>query len=74
MARLLDPKWGPKIEPMLRQMRQLGLVFHVMGREIEGAFTSCRDIDVSFPHQLLFRPLEGRMDVSSTDLRKRATS
>ena len=74
MSRLLEDRWGPQIEPMLSEMRKLGIQFHVMGREIDGSFTTCRDIAVPFPHQLLFRPLDGRLDISSTQLRKFAIS
>jgi len=74
MDRFLDPKWGPEIELMLQEMRQLGAMFYVMGRKIGGIFKTCRDIDVPFPHQLLFRPLEGRIDVSSTEIRQAEAS
>jgi nicotinic acid mononucleotide adenylyltransferase/nicotinamide mononucleotide (NMN) deamidase PncC len=73
MQRMLDPKWGPNVEEMLNEMRNLKVTFLVRGREIEGKFVQCRDIAVPFPYQLLFRPLEGRCDISSTDLRKTAT-
>lgn len=69
MQRMLDPKWGPDIVEMLNEMRNLKVTFYVRGREIDGKFVECRDIPVPFPYQLLFRPLPGRCDVSSTEVR-----
>jgi nicotinic acid mononucleotide adenylyltransferase len=70
MQRMLDPKWGVPIEPMLNEMRNLGVEFHVMGRNIDGKWITCRDVTVPWPMQILFYPLEGRVDLSSTELRE----
>lgn len=70
MARMLDPKWGHDVPSMLEEMRNLDVEFLVMGREIDGKWTECRDIPVPWPNQMLFRPLPGRMDISSTQLRE----
>lgn len=72
MQRMLDPKWGPNIDEMLREMSNLKVLFYVMGRMIDDKWTTCRDIKVQWPHNTLFRPLEGRIDVSSTGLRESA--
>jgi hypothetical protein len=69
MQRMLDPKWGPDVVEMLNEMRNLKVTFLVRGREIDGKFVECRDIPVPFPYQLLFRPLEGRCDMRSSELR-----
>lgn len=69
MQRMLDPQWGPAIEEMLTEMRNLDVKFLVMGRLVNDQWVTCRDIKVSWPHQLLFEPLEGRLDMSSTQIR-----
>lgn len=69
MKRLLDPSWGPPIEEMLNEMKNLKIQFLVMGRLIDDKWTTCRDIEVPWSDQILFRPLPGRIDVSSTELR-----
>jgi len=69
MERMLDPQWGPAIEEMLTEMRNLDVKFLVMGRLVGEKWVTCRDIKVAWPHQLLFQPLEGRLDLSSTQIR-----
>lgn len=69
MERMLDPQWGPAIEEMLVEMRNLDVKFLVMGRVVGEKWVTCRDIKVTWPHQLLFEPLEGRLDLSSTQMR-----
>lgn len=70
MQRMLDPKWGPDIEPMLNEMKNLGIKFLVMGRVLNGKWTTCRDIELPWSMQTLFEPLLGRVDVSSTEIRE----
>lgn len=70
MARMLDPQWGPSIEPMLNEIKNLGVEFLVMGRVIDGKWTTCRDVKVPYLHQNLFTPIEGRVDISSTAIRE----
>lgn len=69
MERMLEAGWGPDIIDMLSEMRNLGTRFWVMGRQLDGRLLTCRDIEVPWPHQTLFEPLDGRLDVSSTELR-----
>lgn len=74
MVRMLDPKWGVDIQSMLEEMAHLGTTFYVSGREIDGKFTTRDDIVGSFPYNLinyvsLFETLEGRWDISSSQLR-----
>lgn len=72
MARMLDPCWGPSRDQVLTELRNHRATFLVMGRQIDGRWLTCRDIPVPFPFGLLFRPLEGRVDISSTELRRAA--
>jgi hypothetical protein len=69
VARMLDPAWGPDVVEMLRELRTLGTRFFVMGRSIAGRWTTLRDVPIPAGFDDLFTPLEGREDVSSTDLR-----
>lgn len=71
MQRMLDPKWGPNIEIMLNEMANLRTLFLVMGRTVDGKWTTCRDIPVRWPDQDLFRPLPGNFELSSTDIRNK---
>lgn len=70
MARMLDPCWGPSRDQVLTDLRNHRATFLVMGRQVEGRWLTCRDIPVPFPFGLLFRPLEGRVDLSSRELRR----
>lgn len=71
MQRMLDPKWGPEIIPMLDEMRALGTKFLVIGRAIDGVWTECRDIKISWPNQLIFCPIQvAPNDISSTKIRE----
>lgn len=69
MQRMLDPKWGPSIDALLSELKNLGAKFLVMGRVVDGAFMTCRDIKVPWPHGNLFEPIEGRVDLSSSEIR-----
>ncbi len=69
MARMLEPGWGPDIAEMLSEMQNLGTRFWVMGRKLGDRYLTCRDVEVPWPHQNIFEPMEGRLDVSSTELR-----
>ena len=72
MQRMLDPKWGPEITPMLAEMRTLGTKFYVMGRVISGQWVVCEDISVPGYYGGMFVGLPGRVDISSTELRAKA--
>ena len=69
MMRMLETGWGPNIVDMLSEMRKLGTRFWVMDRQQDGNLLSCRDIEVPSPFQTLFEPLDGQLDISSTELR-----
>lgn len=70
MARMLDPKWGPPVEPMLDEFRKLGTRFLVVRRRVDGPdAVSVSDIPGA-PADLCIE-VPGRWDVSSTELRAR---
>lgn len=62
LIKLLDPKWGVDINSMLREMANLKIRFLVMGCEIDGKWMTCRDVNVPWPHSILFMPLNGRIE------------
>jgi nicotinic acid mononucleotide adenylyltransferase len=82
LIRMLDPKWGPAIEPMLSEFLRLGTHFYVFGRECDDG--SCPSnwvhaVDAiqqagKFIHddytRRLFTPIDGRWNISSSQLRK----
>lgn len=76
LLRMLDPKWGVNIIDMLNEYHQLGTLFFVFGREVDGAYLSGEDAiqKVPYGHRHLFRPLSGRWDVSSTAIRQASQS
>lgn len=75
MLRMLDPKWGVDIKDLLSQFAQLKTSFAVAGRMIGEEFWTCEDVLRTLPSELeqkycyLFHPLEGRWDISSSELR-----
>jgi hypothetical protein len=72
MRRLFEPGWGVDVDKQFSELRTLKTKFLVMGRLVDGSWLTCRDIKVPWPNQLLFDPLIGRVDVSSTQLREAA--
>lgn len=77
MLRILDPKWGMDPIPMLEEIGAYGNDFYVSGREIDGKFITRDDIVASLPEDKrvvlggMILPLEGRWDISSTELRNK---
>lgn len=70
MERMLDPSWGYDPEPMLLEMKNLGIRFLVMGRvRGDGRWQTCDDIKMPFLHRDMFVNLPGRVDISSSELR-----
>jgi hypothetical protein len=72
MLRMLDPKWGPSVMPMLYEMAQLGAKFYVASRIVDGELLTPKrvielsgvsDFDLVFQ---LFEGVEGVWDFSST--------
>ncbi len=68
LMRMLDPKWGPEIDPMLMEFKALETRFLVVGRMMEDRYVQLKDIQKAkeWPN---FHELSGRWDVSSTQLR-----
>lgn len=72
LERMLDPKWGPDPRAMLYEFARLGTTFHVIDR---GSLTMASVLEAArVPLELgyLFRGVEGRWNVSSTELRASA--
>lgn len=71
MERFLDPKWGPSIPEMLKEFEKLNTKFLVMGRVMNGDFKTADAIQVDENYRYMFSSIEGRVDISSTELRAR---
>ena len=71
LIRLFDPIWGPTREELARGFQEIGTSFAVFGREIDGTWLSAREAinRVYLPIGPGFQPIEGRWDVSSSELR-----
>jgi cytidyltransferase-like protein len=55
---------------MFEQLAQLGTRFLVAGREVNGFYETLGDVPIAQNFAHLFHPLGGRLDVSSSELRK----
>lgn len=78
VVRLMDPKWGVDINTMFREFRDLGAVMYVIGREIDGKFTTRDDIanqienyDRRVDFLMVSRPVSGEWHISSSEIRKK---
>jgi len=73
LLRMLDPKWGVNIEDLLSQFVKLKAGFLVLGRLVDGNFTTLKDIMAKFPILKMypnnFEEVIGRWDISSTEIR-----
>jgi hypothetical protein len=69
LIRLLDPSWGPNVGEMLETFRSLGTRFYVVGRAVDGRWTTIDDVPIPDRFRRLFESVGGRHDVSSTELR-----
>jgi hypothetical protein len=70
VIRMLDPAWGPDVDEMLEELAALGTRFFVMGRAIGGRWTTLDDVAIPARFRGLFTEVEGRLDVSSTEVRR----
>jgi len=72
MERMLDPKWGVAVEPLLNEFRALGTTFLVSDREMNGVFTGLQNI-VGAPLDICeaLHPPKTHLGFSSTALRSR---
>lgn len=69
---ILDPKYyggEDGRDRVLQRMRDLGTAFHVVGRQVGDRFMTHEDLPVPARFEKLFRPVSGRWDVRSRDLR-----
>jgi hypothetical protein len=69
LIRMLDPSWGPNVGEMLETFRSLGTRFYVVGRVVDGRWTTIDDVPIPNGFRRLFESVGGRHDVSSTELR-----
>ncbi len=80
MVRMLDPKWGVEPHELLNEFNKLNTKLLVSGRLIDGKFVSYLDvldfINKKDPQLVdlaldVFKPVYGRVDISSTELRNK---
>lgn len=80
MVRMLDPKWGVDLMTLFKEFRKLETKLLIAGRTIGDKFVTCDDISSDFrkadPHtwgyaQSVMLPIDGRFDISSTELRNK---
>lgn len=75
MLRLLDPKWGVDIDTTLNTFAKLKTDLYISGRLIGDKFITANDILTSLTHEQsnkhfnMIKPIYGRWDISSTQLR-----
>ena len=81
MDRMLDPKWGVPVRPMLNEFSDLGTRFLVPGRLVQlplcNEFLTCGKVMGNHMAEvlgksLLFVPVDFRHDLSSTEVRAKA--
>lgn len=74
---IFDPKWGLDSVEMLNTFKENGVRFLVRGRLVDGKFTSLADCRAQIKllndsnYYSLFAHVDGRDDISSTDLRNK---
>jgi hypothetical protein len=78
VVQMLDPKWGVDLFVLFEEFEQQGTRFLVVGRFINGVWTTLDDLKRTlFPSLIrnryhhLFTSVEGRWDISSTELREK---
>ena len=75
LLRLLDPKWGVEIEPMLQEFDNLCTDFYVGSRMVDGKIVSCDDIKKTIDpkyHHMFWKVFETYdMTLSSTEIRNK---
>jgi hypothetical protein len=77
MLRIMDPKWGVDFGKLLYELRMLKTQLYVGSRVVEGKLITWEDIAHMMPPSIginylgMSAPLEGRWDISSTELRNK---
>jgi hypothetical protein len=69
LRRMLDPKWGPDVLPMLYEFSSLGTRFLVLERDRDKAFDLLIDAEIPVELQGMFTTVGESYNVSSTELR-----
>lgn len=74
LLRVLDPKWGVDVEDLLAEFTACKTLFYVVGRLVDGRWTSLNDVLPKVPeaYRDRFLMVEGRWDISSTEIRQGA--
>lgn len=76
LIRMLSPEWGIPTEDLLSILAGINARFFVVGRLVDGKFMSLSEVEDKFPILLKyhknFEPVNGRWDVSSTELRNKS--
>ncbi len=76
LLRMLDPKWGPDPLQLLRHFTENGTTLAIVGRWVGDRFVSADEAIASVPESgtlYNLRPLTGRWDISSTEVRNAAS-
>jgi nicotinic acid mononucleotide adenylyltransferase/nicotinamide mononucleotide (NMN) deamidase PncC len=68
LVRLLDPKWGLDVPALVKEFTELGTRFYVTSRVTDGTLLTLGDIPDAPRHLCI--EVDGRWDVSSTELRR----
>lgn len=80
MVRMLDPKWGVDLMSMFKEFRKLDTKLLIAGRTIGDKFVTCEDVSRDFRKadchswgyaQSVMLQIDGRFDISSTELRNK---
>lgn len=75
LIRMLDPQWGIPTLDLLEEFNKLNTTFFVLGRLVGDRFVTLHDIEDQYPilykYQKTFEPVQGRWDISSTELRNK---
>jgi hypothetical protein len=72
LKRMLDPKWGPEVLPMLFEFSSIGTRFLVLERDQDTTFDLLLNAGVPVQLQSMFSTIGAGYDVSSTALREAA--
>jgi len=79
LLRMLDPKWGINPRELIQQLIHVQTTLFVGGRTVDGKFTTRNDIVNGLDPKItkgfdmrVFQELEGRWDISSTELRNKS--
>lgn len=73
LQRMLDPKWGPDPEELGEEFDRLGTFFYVTERALNGD-QAVKVNDLYLPEGFHVEVLPGRWDISSSEVRARATT